>query len=653
MKNIFKCISVVCLAILTAGCNFLDMVPDNMPEMKDQYTNRDKALGALATCYSYLPSFNDLRYSMNFAGDEYCRIMTPGWDDVYNPEKLMRNLNSAANPVMNFWYGTGGAQSLYQGIRNCNEFLENIFSVPNMSESEKRDFAAQAKVLKAYFHFYLIRMYGPILIADKSTNVSSAPEEIYLERQPVDKCFEYVVDLIDEAMNDMPPTRVSTMAGQIDQCIARAIKADVLLTAASPLFNGNFEFYNNFKNKRGEHFFNMTEDPEKWKLALDAIEEAITYAENSANKSLYEYNDPVPLYDREDWGQSEIMQAAYNKRYCIVDAWNEELIWGSTIIRRAWNIDTEYVPEVATQCARVTNITEESAKFTGAGNWLSTPYHMLWTFYTRNGVPVEEDLTYPGNKPLEIVTIPQDDYHLGYMQQQSGEQTINLNLNREPRFYAWVCVDRCIWRTYDERCDMRLRYQETNGGAVADRKDNRYFTGIGIKKFVHPESQNGDYARIVNYPTPIYRLSDLYLMSAEARNEYSGPSQEVYDRLNAVRRKAGIPDVEEVWSDAKIVKTVNKHLDKDGLRSIIQQERLIELCYEGHRYFDILRWKRAAEFFNSPIQGFSVEEKTAENFYVLKTIQTRSFQTPRNYLCPIGMEEMLRNPNLVQTIGWE
>lgn len=57
--------------------------------------------------------------------------------------------------------------------------------------------------------------------------------------------------------------------------------------------------------------------------------------------------------------------------------------------------------------------------------------------------------------------------------------------------------------------------------------------------------------------------------------------------------------VEDVWSNGEIVKNVGKHLTKEGLRDIIHKERSIELCFEGKRYFDVLRWKEANKYFTS------------------------------------------------------
>ncbi|HML85492.1 MAG TPA: RagB/SusD family nutrient uptake outer membrane protein, partial [Bacteroidales bacterium] len=84
----------------------------------------------------------------------------------------------------------------------------------------------------------------------------------------------------------------------------------------------------------------------------------------------------------------------------------------------------------------------------------------------------------------------------------------------------------------------------------------------------------------------------------------------------------------------------------------IQQERLIELANEGHRYWDIRRWKRAKEMWqNQPIQGWDVDQGETETYYRIKTIYTTSFTT-KDYLWPIREYNLSVNPNLDQNPGW-
>jgi hypothetical protein len=646
MKSKIITICLCGILLLFTQCDYLDIVPDNVVEVGSLFENRDKALNALSTCYRYMPNYEKLHQSMSLAGDEWVgRLDAEVADARWNTrgEKLMRGWNNSNDPILNYWAGGGGANSLYEGIRVCNIFLQNIDNVPDLTPNEIKDWIAQVKILKAYYHYYLIRLYGPIVIVDENLEPYSSVEEVRQERQSIDSCFNYVIGLIDEVLDedDLAVERGTSYLGQIDQQIARAIKAEVLLTRASPLFNGNSEFYSNFKGKKGELLFPIKDDPEKWKDALDAIKEAIDFAESNGKK-LYQYKGQPKFWDVENFETSEIIQYCYNERFSIVDPWNDEIIWGYSGL--------DFTGQGG--FAHATNMRSVAEPTTPeyAWQWLGADYRMAEMFYSKNGVPIEEDRTYDYDNRLQLTTIPFDNYHKGYMQQ--GETTIKLHLDREPRFYAWLAVDRCIWRTHDIANDVKMRYNEFPGGRGSQHTTDFYWTGIAVKKLVHPESGTGHWARVVKYPYPIIRLSDLYLMYAEAYNEYYGPHQEVYDALNKIRTRGGLKPVEDVWSNGEIVKNVGKHLTKEGLRDIIHKERSIELCFEGKRYFDVLRWKEANKYFTSPVKGWNTTGVDPEQFYILLTLQTRVWQTPRDYLMPIPLWDLDRNPNLVQNPGW-
>ena len=156
------------------------------------------------------------------------------------------------------------------------------------------------------------------------------------------------------------------------------------------------------------------------------------------------------------------------------------------------------------------------------------------------------------------------------------------------------------------------------------------------------------------YPNPFMRVSDLYLMKAEAMNEYYGPSQEVYDAVNAVRQRAGIPSVEESYTNPEWVTTeaLNKHLTKEGMREIILRERANEFAFEfAHRFWDMQRWKRSIVEFSRPVYGWNRLGNTAETFFILKNIQGRNWGVTE-CLWPIDNTEMERNAKLIQNPGW-
>lgn len=654
MRNIITHIlCILFLSLGTTGCDYLDIVPDNTVEIQSLFENKENAYSALSTCYSYMPNMEKFHLSMSLAGDEFVARLdaqVAEGREYTRGEKIMRGWQNSNDPILSYWDGNGGVSSLYQGIRVCNIFLENINNVPDLQPDEKLDWSSQVKVLKAYYHFYLIRLYGPVVIADTNLEPSAGIDEVRQEREPVDVCFKYVIDMIngvlfDENGNkkmDLIERRESAFFGQIDQTIAKAIKAQILLTQASPLFNGNSEYYSNYKGNNGELLFPIEYNKEKWKIALDATQEAIDAA-HSNGKKLYEFKGLVKFWDEENRKKSDIMQYCYNNRFSITDPWNDELVWGYSGLD--WSGQGGFAHGTQMRSLAEPSLAEYSWQ------WLGASYRMTELFYTRNGVPINEDQTFDYDHRLDITTIPEDSYHKGYMQQ--GEPTIKLHLNREPRFYAWMCVDRSIWRTHDLANDVKMRYNEIPGGRGSSHTTDFYWSGVAIKKLVHPESKNGAWQRVIKYPYPIIRLADLYLMYAEAYNEYHGPDAKVYNMLNQIRTRAGLPrPIEELWNDANIVKHPGKHLTQNGLRELIQYERLVELSFEGHRYFDILRWKRAAEFFSSPIKGWNTTGVDPEQFYQLQTLQPREWQTPRDYLFPIPLKDMNRNPKLIQNPGW-
>jgi len=176
-------------------------------------------------------------------------------------------------------------KSLWAGIRNCNTFIDKIDEVPDMLPDERAQWKAEVQVLKAYYHYYLLQMYGPIPFMDENLDISLTPEEVQREREPVDQVVSKIVKVLDEAIesNGLQPAYVArrTELGRINLPVALAIKAKVLVLAASPIFNGNTEF-SSFVNSEGAPFINPVYSVKKWQDAADACKAAIAAAHNAS-----------------------------------------------------------------------------------------------------------------------------------------------------------------------------------------------------------------------------------------------------------------------------------------------------------------------------------------------------------------------------------
>ncbi|MFS8618077.1 MAG: RagB/SusD family nutrient uptake outer membrane protein, partial [Solitalea sp.] len=299
MKKYIKKISLamVLLGTLSACNKYMDIVPDNVATIDYAFRLRSTAERFLFTCYSYMPAHSGISQNPAFlAGDELWLPPTngePAW-------QIARGNQRIVEPYVNFWQGSQGAKDLYEGIRQCNVFLENIESVPDLPIWERERWVAEVKFLKAYYHYWLLRMYGPIVLVKENLPIYADRDEVQIPRSPVDECFDYVVELLDEAIVDLPD-RIDfeiEELGRITKTIAMAVKAKVLVTAASPLFNGNSD-YAGFNQKDGTPLFNPTVDPQKWERALAAAKEAIDFAEAQGHK-LYYYNTQFIPFDLSD-----------------------------------------------------------------------------------------------------------------------------------------------------------------------------------------------------------------------------------------------------------------------------------------------------------------------------------------------------------------
>jgi hypothetical protein len=661
MKRFFKFIKTGFLLmplLWNMSCReYLDIVPDNVITLEDYFSRREMALNTLSKVYSYLPYDVNPHNTSWLLGDEYVGRLD------YNNEagslrgiRFMRGLQNSSDPLLGLWSGNNGGSALYSGIRSANTFLEYIDLVEDMSSEEIAEWKAQVKFLKAYYHFLLLRQYGPIVIADNSVPMDAPSEELFQKRSKVEDCFDYVIRLMDEAIPDLKPRVAETELGQIDKVIAASIKARVLLFRASPFLNGNRDWYGDFLDSDGEPFFPVEYKPEKWQDALEAINEAIELCEANGVE-LYEYDKSVMSSDREDLVANPDIKTLYDLRMLVVDPWNKELIWGQTYsygdqytLASACNIrKPRTIDGVPTQGGY-----EENSGF--SWQWMAASYKMLERYYTKNGLPINEDLTFDTESKLDIVTTPgvEDPEYTplrGIL--QPGKEVVNLYLNRELRFYANLGITGGYWRSHAYRIPTSMFYGEIGG--FGDNIATDYLcTGIGIQKLVHPESKSGGAQLIIRFPYPIIRMADLYLMKAEVLNEINGPSPDVWKEINRIRSRAGIPNVETVWSDASLVRpeSLNKHTDKDGMRDIILTERSIEFAFEGgNRFWDMHRYKKATSEFSAPVMGWDYTGDVADKFFIVKVKQTRRFLV-RDYLWPLRFGDLEVNSNLVQNPGW-
>ncbi|MDR2774553.1 MAG: RagB/SusD family nutrient uptake outer membrane protein, partial [Tannerella sp.] len=226
MKD-FRYIFILTFMALFCSCKeYLDVVPDNVATIDYAFRDRISAQKFLFTCYSYLPHIgnptNDPAIMSSdewWAHEELYYYQFVGNFDAFNIKRNRQNVN---DPLLNYWQGFRQGTDLYQGIRDCNIFLENVHKVgPDLPEGERRRWTAEVKFLKAYFHYYLLRMYGPVPLIKENFPIDTEVESIRIFRSPFDECVSFIGDLINEAVPDLPLiiSDVTNELGRITQPI--------------------------------------------------------------------------------------------------------------------------------------------------------------------------------------------------------------------------------------------------------------------------------------------------------------------------------------------------------------------------------------------------------------------------------------------------
>lgn len=610
-----KIIYVLVLLVGFTGCNYLDIVPDDKPTLDDAFKNEYEAEDFLYSVYSFTPQFANFRRNIAWATTDEIST-SPNWDSYWFPFRDMRNgLNTANYPTFNFWsaYNSRVNYSLYEGIRYAYIFLENVDNVPGINPENARKWKVEARFLIAYYHYLLMEHYGPIVLIDHYIPMDAPENETFLYRSSYDDCVDFIVGILEDVADELPETLNSGEYGKPTQLVAKSLISRIKLYAASPLYNGNAEYYGDLKDNRDMLLFNTTYDPEKWKEALDASEAAINMAKTQGY-SLYKYT-------KTDKKLSDFDQAIANARYTMVDKWNSELIWGYT----GWNEDLYH--EDAFQCLAAPRLGDGGVPYEG----VAASLRIVETFLTKNGLPIDADPEFPYA----------DRYTLS-----EGTEIAKLNIGREPRYYAFIGYDRGPYEVSGDTITLMMRSREQHGKPA--NSINYSYTGFLVKKGVHPETlfQSKNNRVLVRYPFPLIRLSELYLNYIEAYVEYYGKLDGLaLEYFNELRSKNGLPEWENV---------VGKASREVTAREIVRTERLIEFSFEGHRFYDLRRWKLGDEYLNVPIWGCNIDAKTAEEFWQVRETgeEPRVFRTPQDYLLPIHFEDLKVNYNLVQNPDW-
>lgn len=622
-------------ACLLTSCDYLDVVPPEQPGLGDAVKTPESTLGFLYSCYAGIKGSSN---PMTYTGMEAASA-----DEFVYPEVWGHSGQRAGWGLLTpDSYGEWKWGNIYRYIGQCHLFLSQLPYAQNVSEIQKREWAAEADFLIAYYHFLILEYYGPCPITDSYIEMNT-PNEEYRGRYHYDYVVNWITMKLDQAAKDLPASRIDAEWGRATSTIAKAVKARMLLYAASLLWNGGFPNAN-WKNETfetpgyGKELVSFTPDQEKWERALTASKDAIEWAEGEGGCGLMTTTESEVIRNNQelkdlagfkvpvDEVTDEFKKRVFLMRYIVTSRFsdgNREMIWGLAD-------DGGIV---------MTSLPVHVVKLDG-GSWksgysgLSPLLNTVERFYTKNGkTPAKDASFYPKSEWYESAKLG------------ASNDVIKLNANREPRFYAWLSFDGDQYNmkiSGGSELIMDLKRGDAQGWNRTEFARDHCVTGYMSKKFIQPDlnwGKNGSNNEKGN-PRPLFRVAELYLNAAECEAAL-GHTDNAITYLNRIRTRAGIPALTaaDVTSDMTIM---------DWVRN----ERFIELWGEGHRYYDARRWMIAPEVFAAGVRkGLNMEEvenPTFEEFNRPTMVKQDYKWENRMYLGPIFTNEVYKNPQMVQ-----
>lgn len=367
----------------------------------------------------------------------------------------------------------------YRNIRKANQILKNLNNIPVSAELKNR-MAAETRFLRAWYYAILLKHYGGIpLVGD---TVYRAEDKIPAVRNTFAECVQYIVSECDAAGSVLPFQPTNREYGRIGEGACMALKARVLLYAASPLFNGS-----KFAPEPLTSILGYPEyDHERWRIAAEAAEAII----NRNFYALHVNNSPV-------------RGEGFYEEFVAKDFRTTNATKG--IIFEKIGKDSKYEESLWQPPSR------------GGGHGGAYPYQELVdAFPMANGKPITDPT--------------------------SGYDPENPYANRDPRFYNTINHDQSRMPITllgtPVPIDIFLgNYQGRQSGqdAVHTGTPTGYYVNKMLKRDIVA-------AHFVEGPgsRPLMRYAEVLLNYAEALNEYEGPSARVYEAVNAVRERAGL-----------------------------------------------------------------------------------------------------------------
>ncbi len=669
MKTKFKYLLLILAMLSFVSCeSFLDMPETEEETFEKIWQDKDKTEQYLFTVYYYL--YDELvptsAIEIGAADESSCSWSTSGYAFSY--------LNAGSWSVT---YPAGERfATYYAGIREANVFMQNVYtcSAYNITQTVMDQWYWEARFLRARYYFDLVKMYGPVtLLYDEIIDPNTPLEDMFYQRNSWEECVDWICGEFDECAENLPEIQTVTSSyGRPTSVTALALKARLLLYSARDLFNGN-KAYQNLINPDGTAIFSTVYDENKWVIARDAAKAAIDAA-HTAGHALH-YTSTVDLSDEH--------AVYYSLKELNFDAhWNTEQIWAQYHSSN-WFLEWHTTPRNVGSgiCYGGWGPTQSQVDAYGTSEGI---YPIIGydgeEFYTNQRSSNNAGETVNGVTGKQTGVLPVIDPISGYNESgytsftnpslaQSAvyvgaQDTYNMYVNREPRFYAHVTWGNSAYVRYSSSYASCVQVTYHSGGTSGNDSHDYPWTGAMVKKYTN-EDIDADNSSFTPIMKSYVRLGEVYLNYAEACAE-TGDLDIAIEYVNMIRDRAGVPQFDASGAEytdtyGTTMNYVNHYdlTDKAEVRELVRRERRIELAFESNRYYDTRQWLIAEDTDGGPIYGMNVLATDSDfdsigsssSFWTRYSPQTRVF-LPQHYLYPFNQSELDRNDLLVQNYAW-
>lgn len=416
-----------------------------------------------------------------------------------------------------------------------------------LDQNLKNRYKAEVRFVRALQYIDLVNKFGDVPLITKELSIA----ESNVPRDPKAKVVKFILDELADVANILPQTYAggkSNEKGRITKGAALTLKA-------------------RFELQQGDYAAAAATAKEVMGLGYTLFK---VTAENDIDKN-DNYTKFVDFKDAADEQKFRLALRSYEGLFQQANEGNQEVI-----------LDRQYIEQSQPQ---YTNTYLAEA---GLNGWSSiTPTQNLVNAYQ----------SYQTGEAI----VARTSVERASLYKSNKDAFVEEFKNRDPRFYASVLFETAPWAAATPTADYIFKWSA--GG------NNMSKTGYNFRKFVDPVALRSNIDNHANFI--ILRYAEVLLTFAEAQNEVSGPSAEIFDALNQIRVRAGMPKVNQA-----------KYGTKEALREFIRTERTVELALEGQRYVDIRRWGIAPQVMTTiyDLNNSVAQERVWENKLMLMPI---------------------------------